>query len=148
MNPAVYSILFLVAGIILVAVEVGVIPGFGVIGVAGLATMLYGSWLAWTSYGAIWGIASMGISTLVFLVGLRLFLKSRLSRSLVLEDRQTGEPSALVAQEAELVSRERLGSKVEAWNTSSRPAHVRERGSPMVSGEILGRRLDLLAARR
>ena len=130
MNPALYSILFLVAGLILVAVEVGVIPGFGLIGVAGLATMLYGSWLAWAAYGAVWGLASIGVSTLVFLVGLRWFLKSRLSRSLVLNDQQTGEPSLLVAQETELVGQ--VGPTV----SDLRPAGI---------ARIAGKRTDVLS---
>ena len=105
MSPALYSVLFLVVGIILVAIEVAVIPGFGLIGAMGLVVMLYGSWLAWMSYSAVWGILSIAVSTLVFLIGLRWFLKSRLSRSLVLEDRQSGQPSDLVVQEPALVGR-------------------------------------------
>lgn len=130
MTPAVYAIILLAVGILLVGIEVAIIPGFGVIGVAGVAAMLAGGWLAWQEYGPIWGVLSIGggaaASTTLFV----LFLKSRTSRAMVLEDAQEGQPSGLPAQEVELVGK--TGRVV----SDLRPAGI---------AQIDGRRRDVVA---
>ena len=80
-------IVFLCAGYCLLLVELFV-PG-GIIGIFGLVSVAYGCWLAFhLSLG--WGFGSIGLSVLVFVIGLVAFLKNRARKGLVLDNERTG----------------------------------------------------------
>ncbi len=86
-------IALLVIGILLLLVEIVIIPGFGVAGIIGLILMGSGTVVIWATYGATWGAASLVISTLIAVVMVWLFFKSRASRFLVREKKIEGDSS-------------------------------------------------------
>ena len=103
MDPAVYAIIFLAVGTLLLAVEVVLIPGVGLVGLLGAGLMGYGMYIAWINYGAMWGTLSVlcgGVTAVALIYG---FMRSPLSRRLVLEDQQSGEPSDLPLRANDLV---------------------------------------------
>ena len=53
----------IVAGLILIAVEVYVVPGFNVVGLLGLAMMLFAVGFAFTTAGLLGGVTMLGLST-------------------------------------------------------------------------------------
>ena len=58
-NPVVTVIVLLVAGYLLMALEIFVIPGFGVAGIGGLVCLVYGCYSAYHYFGA--GYAALAV---------------------------------------------------------------------------------------
>jgi len=85
----------MVLGFLLMFIEVSIIPGFGLIGIAGLGLLGAGVVLIWTTAGAIWGILAIAFSVPVFVAALWLFFKSKASRALSLERRIEGDSSSV-----------------------------------------------------
>ncbi len=88
------EILLIVIGLILLAVEVFVIPGFGIFGALGIAALLGGLGLSLIGTGATWEAAVTALGQVVIalllavvaaLALLRVFPRSRFGRRLVLE---------------------------------------------------------------
>lgn len=81
----------MVAGLALLAIEVLVIPGFGVIGVLGGASMISSVWVAYEyvspTYSVIAVIAGLGASGLLFW----LFPKTAAGKAMVLQSAVTGK---------------------------------------------------------
>jgi len=130
MDPVVYALLFLTLGILLVAIEIVLIPGVGLVGLLGFALMTYGVYLSWANYGPMWGIISLlggGIGAAITVFG---FMRSPLGKRLVLSNQQVGEPSDLPERANELVGNQGMAL------TDLRP-------SGMV--QIQGERLDVVA---
>jgi membrane-bound serine protease (ClpP class) len=57
-------ILLLVSGMIALGVELFIIPGFGIVGILGIAALLGGMVSAWIEFGATWGVITI-LATLV-----------------------------------------------------------------------------------
>jgi len=87
LNLAVILLLFFV-GLVLLAVEAFVIPGFGVPGILGIASMISGCVVAWMKFGAIWGLLLIILSIAAVITGAWLFFSSRAGRKLVLTTKQ------------------------------------------------------------
>ena len=103
MDPAVYAILFLALGTTLLVIEIVLIPGVGLVGLMGGGLMAYGMYISWINYGPVWGITSVvggGLAAGLTIYG---FLRSPLSRRLVLQNKQSGEPSDLPQRADELI---------------------------------------------
>lgn len=75
----------LVLGILLLAVEITVLPGFGVIGLLGALLTLGASAVAWSHYGVIVGGTVIGISVVVSGVLLWWAPRSRTGKKLILD---------------------------------------------------------------
>ena len=58
-DPAVTVIALLVAGYLLMAAEIFVIPGFGVFGIGGLVCLGVGCWLAYSHFGPAYGVLTI-----------------------------------------------------------------------------------------
>lgn len=58
-DPVVTVAALLVAGYLLLAVEIFVIPGFGVVGVTGILCLLAGCYFAYHFFGEAWGAVSV-----------------------------------------------------------------------------------------
>ncbi len=52
-------ILLIVAGMVALGVELFIIPGFGVVGILGIAALLGGVVSAWMEFGAFWGVVTI-----------------------------------------------------------------------------------------
>ncbi len=90
MTPVALVILMIVIGLILIAMEVLVIPGFGLIGLLGGAAILGGGLIAYTQLSPAFGVLAL-VGGLVA-AGLMLWLlpKTRVARSMVLHARHEG----------------------------------------------------------
>jgi membrane-bound serine protease (ClpP class) len=97
-------------GVVLMALEIFVIPGFGAAGIAGIALLAVGLLLAMLGLdldvsletGAIWIAllrvgASLGLAAMVFLGFLYLFPQSRLANRLVLQEQVGGKSGTSAA---------------------------------------------------
>lgn len=85
MTPLVILLLFLV-GMLLIAVEAFVIPGFGVPGLAGAAIVFYAAISAWTQLNPIWGVLLGGVALFATL-GLVVWIpRTRVGRRLTLHE--------------------------------------------------------------
>lgn len=118
MSPVILALAFMAMGLALLAVEIAVIPGFGVVGGLGVLCLGYGSWVAWSSYGPVWGTLSFAASlglTVVFFVG---FMRSKTKERMVLQGSTDGQPSDLPSREASMVG------KVGIAQTPLRPSGV------------------------
>jgi membrane-bound ClpP family serine protease len=60
MMTAAAVILLLVMGMVLLAAEILVIPGFGLVGLLGIASTLGAGVVAFTQMGALWGLLALG----------------------------------------------------------------------------------------
>ena len=98
------TVALLVLGAILLAIEVLVIPGFGLIGVLGLASMVGSIGVAWWKLGSAWG--GMAIAAGIAITGFTFWLlpKTGLGKAMVLDTQQRGR--AVENALAELVGRE------------------------------------------
>lgn len=81
MSDALVVIAFLALGYLLFLVEL-VVPG-GILGILGLLSVLYGCYVAF-ELGFLWGIGSIVTSLLVFALGIRWFLRSRVGKGMLL----------------------------------------------------------------
>ncbi|PCH92964.1 MAG: hypothetical protein COB85_07660 [Bacteroidetes bacterium] len=67
-----YVILFLIAlGFLLIVLEIFVMPGTAIIGIAGLILMIAGIWSTYDTYGTTWGnytLLATGLSSFVLIV--------------------------------------------------------------------------------
>ncbi|MCP4653834.1 MAG: hypothetical protein GY856_00295 [bacterium] len=99
--PEVLQVIVLLAvGYILLLLEVFV-PG-GVLGILGGVAILYGCYLAF-GMSTAWGMTAVAGSVVVALVSVRLFLRSRMGKGLVLEERESEGWKAPDERLAELV---------------------------------------------
>ena len=78
------ALLLLVAGFLLMAIEVLLIPGFGFAGLMGAFLLLSGSGVMWQVHGPVVGLLSIAGSGCVAALAIWAFSKSRAARSFVL----------------------------------------------------------------
>lgn len=91
---AVLVVLLLVVGVALLAVEIFVIPGFGVIGVLGLLCVAGAAATAWLVLGATYGMAAVGGGVATSGLMFWLLPKTRAARAMVLEASHRGTAAA------------------------------------------------------
>lgn len=87
-------ILLLVVGLALLAIEIFVIPGFGVIGILGIGCVVSGGGLAWVRLGARYGLLAALAGILVAAAMFWLFPRTSMGRKLVLNEAQRGMRAA------------------------------------------------------
>ena len=82
------------AGILLLAIEFFLVPGFSVPGAAGILFIGYAVYLAYTSYGFAGASLSFAVSVIVSIILLRVALRSRTIRLFGLEMTQKGNTAS------------------------------------------------------
>ncbi|QQR91692.1 MAG: hypothetical protein IPJ88_08290 [Myxococcales bacterium] len=90
----IFSIALFCLGFLLLAVELFLIPGLGIVGPIGLVVLAGGVVYAWTTLGSVWGLAGLGLSLLISVLGLWLFPKSKTAKRLILDNPQKGNTAA------------------------------------------------------
>jgi len=75
----------MVLGMLMLFIEVALIPGFGLVGVAGGALLGAGIVLVWAGLGAMWGIIALLVSVPLTVLAMVWFMKSKASGKLVLK---------------------------------------------------------------
>lgn len=92
-------VVLLLTGFVLLAVELVVIPGFGVAGILGAIALLVGSILSFRQYGALWGGAAVVGTIVLCIVTIIVLGKSRVGKSLALK--RSAKSRAAVPEELE-----------------------------------------------
>ena len=92
-------IVLLLTGFVLLAVELVVIPGFGVAGILGALALLAGSILSFRQFGALWGSAAVVGTIVLCIVAVIVVGKSRVGKSLALK--RSAKSKAAVPEELE-----------------------------------------------
>ena len=135
------ELLLVALGIVLLAVEIFVTPGFGVVGLLGLAAVLGGLGLSLVGAGATWEVMMEAVSRVVFaliaaivvaLLLLRVLPRMRWGRRLVLDDALAAGKGYAAAPETD---RGWLGKRGTAVSTL-RPAGV---------ADLDGQRVDVVS---
>jgi membrane-bound serine protease (ClpP class) len=129
-TAALYAVIFLALGIVLMAIEMTLIPGFGLVGALGVASMIYGGFVAWTEFGPMVGVAAVAGGGLIAVATFVLVLRSGWSKRMILRDQVSGQPSELPGEADTIVGA--TGVTVSAL----RPAGF---------ARFDGRRLDVIA---
>jgi membrane-bound serine protease (ClpP class) len=80
----------LILGIVLLAFEILVIPGFGVVGVLGALSTLAGGVLAWTRLGPLWGVLAIATSAAAALGMIWIFPRTPMGKKFLLQESQAG----------------------------------------------------------
>lgn len=114
-------------GYVLMLIEIFV-PG-GVLGILGLLAVIYGCYVAF-DLGPSWGFSAVGVSVALTLIGVRLFIRSRMARKMVLDVPEAKEWKASEAGLEELIG------KTGRTLSMLRPAGL---------AEIEGERVDVVA---
>jgi membrane-bound serine protease (ClpP class) len=83
-------ILLLVLGVALLAAELLVIPGFGLVGILGIASTLGAGLVAFTQLGTLWGVAALGSGVAVSTLMAWLLPRTAAGRQMVLSESQRG----------------------------------------------------------
>jgi membrane-bound serine protease (ClpP class) len=121
----------LVAGFILLGLEFFVIPGFGIVGVLGVASLVGGAILSWANYGPMWGIIALLGSLGLAVVLVVIFAKTRAGKRFVLSD--TLASAVAVSDEDK-----RLLGRSGVAHTMLRPSGIGQFGDERVEVETEG----------
>ena len=105
MSLTLLVVLLMVVGVVLLALEILVIPGFGLVGLLGCAAILAACAVAWVGLGAVYGLLALGAGIAAAAVLLWLFPRTSVGRAMVLQTTQRGARGA-DARLLELVGRE------------------------------------------
>lgn len=93
MNTILWVVALIVLGTFLAAVEVLVIPGFGVAGLLALATLIGAAALAYLQLGPLAGALAMGAGAVLSGLLFWLLPRTRLARQMVLDEQHRGDAS-------------------------------------------------------
>ncbi len=124
-------IALMVMGLVMMAAEVFVIPGFGVAGVLGVASLGGGVAIAWGTWGAMTGVTLLMGSLAGTVLFALLFFKTRAGNRLVLGD-SLENTSAVSDEDRRLVGRRGVAA------TMLRPSGAAEFGEERVEVETDG----------
>lgn len=75
----------MVLGMVMLFIEVALIPGFGLVGVAGAGLLGGGILYVWVGGGVLWGIVAMLASIPITILAMVWFLRSKASGKLILK---------------------------------------------------------------
>ena len=88
MDARLVVVTLIVLGILFLAAEILVLPGFGVAGIIGVLLLAGGSVAAWLSFGAVWGgITILGTVVLTVVLAVVAFRSKLLRKRFVLDTR-------------------------------------------------------------
>ena len=88
------ALALMAVGYVLLFIEVAIIPGFGAVGALGIIALGVGCYFLWDAGGPALGSGGILVSLVGAAWGLRAFTRSRMGRSLVLDDQMRGTASA------------------------------------------------------
>ncbi|MGK3987134.1 NfeD family protein [Sorangium sp. So ce136] len=88
MTPALLVVLLLVVGLVLLAIEVFVIPGVGLVGLLGGAAVVGAVAVAWTTLGAAHGLLALGAGVCAAGLLFWAFARTRAGQKMVLLETQ------------------------------------------------------------
>jgi membrane-bound ClpP family serine protease len=88
-------VLLLLAGLILLLLEILVVPGTTVVGILGFALVSFGIYETYTVYGSLAGHLTLGLTILISVVAMYFSLKSRTWKKAMLHDKITGKVNEL-----------------------------------------------------
>lgn len=137
----------LVLGFAFLGAELFVIPGFGVAGVVGIASLVAGVSIAWVKFGTMWGVVLLGGSLLATLAALMVLFKTGAGRRLTLETSLAGTSAVATEQGERLLGAE--GVAVTMLRPSGSAEFGDERVEVETDGEFLpkGTRVRVVAVR-
>ena len=84
-------IILILVGLLLMILEVFVIPGSGVVGIVGMASMIIGVWLAYSKQGVEAGHITLGVTLAVNVIGLGFALRSKTWKKAALKAVNSGK---------------------------------------------------------
>ncbi|HJN06474.1 MAG TPA: NfeD family protein [Bacteroidales bacterium] len=84
-------VILILVGLLLMILEVFVIPGSGVVGIVGLASMVVGIWLAYSKQGIEAGHITLGVTLAVNVIGLGFALRSKTWKRAMLKTVNSGK---------------------------------------------------------
>lgn len=87
---AVVAAVAVILGIVLLAVEILVIPGFGLVGILGVCSTVAGGALAWKHLGPLWGLLAIGVSVAAATLLIWAFPRTRLGKKFMLHESDAG----------------------------------------------------------
>lgn len=102
LTPIISIVVLLVLGFGLLAIELFLIPGFGLFGILGLGALVGGGIAAYSMLGPMWGILVFVFSFLILVVGIFWFIKSGAVRKFILSEvsgKDVGEKDTIIGGE-------------------------------------------------
>jgi membrane-bound serine protease (ClpP class) len=105
MSMTLLVILLMVVGLVLLALEILVIPGFGLVGILGCGAVLAACTVAWLSLGPGYGLLALAAGVVTTALLFWIFPKTSTGRAMVLKETQRGARAG-GGRLAELVGRE------------------------------------------
>lgn len=89
------AIILIFIGVVLVALDIAVIPSFGVLGILGIAIAGFSILFIGKSYGSVAGVAAVSLSAIAGVVFTFSFFRGRLARRLIQAEQITGDSSKI-----------------------------------------------------
>lgn len=78
-------------GLVLIAIELLIIPGFGITGISGIACLIGSVFYAFSEYGTTAGLITVGVTVFLLILSYILFLRSKTWKKLSLEKNITSK---------------------------------------------------------
>lgn len=97
--------IFFISAFICMAVEVFIIPGFGLMGIMGIILLAVSILYSWVQLGAQWGIGMIFLSAIIFIGGLWLTAKTKFGKRLVLTATHKGSSSSTAKEFGHLIGK-------------------------------------------
>ena len=93
LGEMIVPLVLMVLGLALIFIEIAIVPGFGLVGIAGGVLLAGGVVVVWSTAGATWGLASLLVACPLVVGALWFFFKSGASNRLVQHEKITGDSS-------------------------------------------------------
>ena len=95
LGEVIVPLVLMVLGLALIFIEIAIVPGFGLVGVAGGILLVGGAVVVWSTAGAAWGAAALLVACPLFVAALWFFFKSGAANRLVQHEKITGDSSSV-----------------------------------------------------
>ncbi len=95
-------VILILVGLLLMILEIIVIPGSGVVGIVGMASMIAGIWLAYTKQGVEAGHITLGITLAVNVIGLAFALRSKTWKNAMLKTVNSGKVNEIKTEDIKI----------------------------------------------
>ncbi len=95
-------VILILVGLLLMILEIIVIPGSGVVGIVGMASMIAGIWLAYTKQGVEAGHITLGITLAINVIGLGFALRSKTWKRAMLKTVNSGKVNEIKTGEIKI----------------------------------------------
>lgn len=95
-------VILILVGLLLMILEIFVIPGSGVAGIVGLASMAIGIWLAYSRQGPEAGHITLGVTLAINVIGLGIALRSKTWKKAMLKTVNSGKVNEIKTGELKI----------------------------------------------